>query len=379
MTDDIIEAAHQGKIVLAYRKLRKLTRGDLAELLGVDTSTIYRLEHKTLIKDIKKRQLLVSLLGIPAALMSIDKDSYPVKANLAINEDQMSFFEDELAIHWGLYYTGGTTRAYRGLDTWIKTIDTFAREHRDGEWSKRTSALLISSYQLQGSIYRDMMKYSEAHIACKQSFTVAKELDDKELMAAALARRGVTYIQQQKPKEAVTFLNEALRLNERLGLPSLKAYILQALSEAYAMLQQSAESWRSIALAERSLERKGTILERSDCQSSTTSTTAQKGVNAVLLHDNERAIALLERGLASYNPTLIRGRSRLVAQKAEAYYGLGDIEMCTMTATEAWTLARSVGSDKTCSRVRNLYASLKESNGKERSVLHLGVLLSGQQ
>ncbi len=51
--------------------------------------------------------------------------------------------------------------------------------------------------------------------------------------------------------------------------------------------------------------------------------------------------------------------------------------MCTATAKDAWMLARSVGSNKTCMRVQNVHAALKKSSwGKEKSVLHLGVLLS---
>ena len=196
-------------------------------------------------------------------------------------------------------------------------------------------------------------------------------------MASALARRGVTYIQQNMPTDALVFLNESLHLIDGYGLSYLRGYILQALSEAYAMSQQPQASWRMIDLAERALERKGSVLERSYCQANTTSTTAQKGVNAVLLHENDRAIALIEKGLSKYDPTLVRGRARLLAQQAEAYQGIGDIDMCTATATDALTLALSVGSKKTYMRVQNIHTTLKKSSrAKEKSVLHLGVLLS---
>ncbi len=79
---------------------------------------------------------------------------------------------------------------------------------------------------------------------------------------------------------------------------------------------------------------------------------AQKGVNAVLLHDYRRALALIDKSLTKYDPTFIRGRSRLLAQKAEAYYGLGFIDESAITAEEALTFAQSVGSNKTVARVR---------------------------
>lgn len=69
----------------------------------------------------------------------------------------------------------------------------------------------------------------------------------------------------------------------------------------------------------------------SNCSSNTTSVTAQKGVNAVLLKDYNQALTLLDAGLAKYDPTLRRGRARLIAQQAEAYYGLGLIDKSTKT------------------------------------------------
>ena len=377
MMNEMIDAIHQGNIVLHYRKLKKMSRWKLAELLEVDVSTIYRMENQALIKDAKRRQLLVELLGIPAALMSLDIASHPFVTPLIINDDQMGFFEQELATRWDIYHTGGTTRASQGFDTWLKYISSFAQESKESAWRERAHALVLMSYQLRGSIFRDMMKYEQAHTSYQQAFAFAKELDDHELMASALARRGVTCIQQNKPTDAIVFLNEASHLINGFGLPYLRGYVLQALSEAYAMSQQPQASWRMMDLAERALERKDKALERSYCQANTTSITAQKGINAVLLHEHDRAIALIEKGLSKYDPTLVRGRARLLAQQAEAYQGIGDIDMCTATAKDAWMLARSVGSNKTCMRVQNVHTTLKTSSwGKEKSVLHLGVLLS---
>ena len=97
----------------------------------------------------------------------------------------------------------------------------------------------------------------------------------------------------------------------------------------------------------------------------------------MLLRDYERAIALIEKGLMNYDPTVIRGRARLIAQRAEAYYGLGFIDICIANAEEALALAKSVGSSKTITRIINLYNTLKQSPWrKERSVAHLGAMLS---
>jgi len=86
---------------------------------------------------------------------------------------------------------------------------------------------------------------------------------------------------------------------------------------------------------------------------------------------------LIDKSLASYNPTFVRGRARLLSQKAESFYGRGHIEESVNTAEEALTLARSVGSNKTIARINTLHTTLAQSTWrKERSIARLGALLS---
>jgi hypothetical protein len=85
----------------------------------------------------------------------------------------------------------------------------------------------------------------------------------------------------------------------------------------------------------------------------------------------------MEKSFLTYDPALIRGRARLLAQKAEAYYGLGEIDASVMIAEEALVLAHSVGASKTHARVRQLHAAFLQSSWrKERSTARLGALLS---
>ena len=241
---------HQGKIVAQYRKINKWSRSKLAEALHVDVSTIYRMEQNSMIKDVQRRQLLVGLLGIPAFLMGLDGEAI-IGANIRMNSDQIGFFEQEMAMRWDVYHTGGTTRACRGLDAWLEEVEHFAQDVAPSVWKSRAYSLLSMSYQLRGSTFRDMTAYEQAHTSYRKAFSIAQELHDIELMASSLARRGVTYIQQQMPMDAIEYTNEALQLINGLGFPALRGYILQALSEAYAMAKQSKASWRNIELSEK--------------------------------------------------------------------------------------------------------------------------------
>ena len=121
---------------------------------------------------------------------------------------------------------------------------------------------------------------------------------------------------------------------QRLGVPGLRGYALQALSEAYAKGHQPQACWRAIGLAERLLERheegqqEG---ERTRAKIDGATVTAQKGVNAILLGEDDRAIMLIEKSLRSYDPTLVRARARLLAQKADALSKLHLLDACIDT------------------------------------------------
>lgn len=373
------DVTHQGQVITQYRKAKKWSQEDLAEALQVDVRTVQRMEKQAMVKNINRRQLLIGLLGIPAALMELENEllHQALKAPLVLNNDRMSFLEDEMSTRWELYYTGGTLRAARSLDMWMNEVTQLAQSSQGKAWNNRTLALLTMSYQLQSCIARDMMDYDQAHRANRRAYHIAQELDDPELIASALTREGLTLIQQEKPVEAIKYLKGALKTIHYLGLPTLKAYTLQGLSEAYAKAQQAQECWQSIGQLEHTLEQRGQTTERSNTRLSAASVTAQKGINAVLLHDHRRALSLMDKSLITYDPALIRGRARLLSQKAEAYYGLGYIDESVTMAEEALTLARSIGANKTLARVRTLHTTLLQSPWrKERSIARLGAVLS---
>jgi transcriptional regulator with XRE-family HTH domain len=290
------EKIHQGQVVAQYRKALKWSQEDLAEALRIDVRTVQRMEKQVMIRDLSRRRLLVGLLGIPAVLMGWEHEVSPVQQlNLLLNYDRMALFEEEMTARWDLYFTGGTLRAARGLDLWIHEMTQFAKSSQGTAWHERALALLTMSYQLQSCVLRDLMDYPNAYAAARRAYRIAQELDDTELMAAALARTGITFVQQENPAEAIRYLNGALKTIYYQGFPVLKGYILQALSEAYAMAQQPHACWQSIGQLEHVLEQYEQVQERSNTRFNTASFTAQKGIDALLLHDYRRALALMEK------------------------------------------------------------------------------------
>ncbi len=127
---------HQGRIVADYRRRQHWTQQQLADALHVEGRTVQRMEGQDVIKNVQRRRLLVGLLGIPAALLGLETEQRAADQArvIPINQDRMSFLEDELAARWELYYTGGTARAARGLPTWMHEIAKFASAARGTPW-----------------------------------------------------------------------------------------------------------------------------------------------------------------------------------------------------------------------------------------------------
>jgi transcriptional regulator with XRE-family HTH domain len=371
----------QGQVIAQYRKSKKWSQFELAEALQVDIRTVQRMESQKEIKSIERRRLLIGLLGIPAYLLGLGEEQEQAKEKaIIVNADQMAFFEESLSTRWEMYYTGGTGRALRGFDTWQQELSRFAKSARGSVWHGRSLSLLSMTYQLENCLQRDLMQYEKAHQAFITGYRIAKEIGDRELMASSLAREGITLIHVDQPQKALEYFTAALSLIKNMGLANLRGYTLKGLSEAYANAGMQQESWRSIGLVERISEGDLDRVEKSLAQFNTASITAQKGINAISLHDYERAIMLIERSLDDYDPTRIRGKARLLAQKAEAYYGLQLIDIAVGTANEALLLAKSVASNKTIERIHQLHQKMLVSRWqKEPGVARLGVLLDVQR
>ncbi len=372
------------ELLRRFRKNYDYTQAETAKQLGYSEETIKSWEQG---RRFPAREEVARL----AKLMELDPQEvkrsiqiergqtqlYKAPDKSILNNDRLLIIENELLTRWDVYRTGGSRFAYRGLDMWVDAVKNVAQEAQGSIWSHRALASLSMGYQLMGSVGSDLMIYSQAHASYRKAYKVAELTQDRELMAAALAHRGVTCIQQRRPKTALSFLDNAVTLVNDLPVLRLKGYIYKALSEAHAMAHQADASLSNIDLVEQVFERHIEVLERSHCQVNVVSILAQKGVNAVLLGHYQDAIALIDQSLVTYDHAFIRGRARLMAQKAEAFYGLKQVEACTVLAEEAYHLAEAAGSRKTFERLQQLYASLIRSRWrKETGVVRLGALLA---
>ena len=368
---------HQGKVVAQYREQIGLTQEDLAEEMSVHLRTVQKLESRQMIRSLARRWFLVGLLGIPASQLGLEGEPpWSQKKILPVHDDTMGFFEQELALRWQVFKTNGPGSAAHGLDLWMTQVEHFARDCQGTPWHMRALNVLCMSYQLQGSVLRDTLAYTPAEKTFQKAYQVASELDNHELVGATLLRIGTIHVRRERPLEAIQHFDAALEQINNRGYPSLRGNTLQARAEACAMMNRSQDCWRSIGLAEHIFGREDLGHEQSHVTFNAPKATAWKGVYALLLQDYERAIALLDKGLASYNPTSLTSRTRFLSRKAEAYYGAGRIGECLEAAQEALTLASALGSGDTIKRVSNLHEMLAQSKWRnEPGMKSLGASL----
>ena len=369
---------HHGKLVEQHRTNLRLTQEWLAEELHVHVRTIQRLENTAMIRNVRRRWFLVELLGIPASQLDLKGEPpWSQKTQLPVNNDLMNFFEHELDMRWQVYKTTGPVFAAKGFDIWMAQARGFAEASQKTPWCKRSLALLSMSYQLEGSILRDTLAYSQAHKSFQNAYHAAYEADNNELMAASLLRQGMVYMAQEHPFEAIKNFNGALDYIKDLSFPRLRGKLLQARAEAYARVQRSQDCWTSIGLATHILGREDEGYEQNQTIFSPSSVAVWKGLYSLMLHDYDRAITLFDKGLATYDPSFAPDRARFLSRKAEAYYGANKIGEAIDAAQEAFNIASSIGKNSTVKRVDALYSMLAKSRwNKEPGMKTLGMSLA---
>ena len=207
-----ISTTHQEQTILLLTDRQKEV---LNTLLALDDG-LFSQESDSTSNDISRRAFLQQVLGAIGLAYSLPLGGQlPTQSNNSfISEDLIKLFENSMAANWELYHTGGAARVVNGLDIWIKEISSLSKSAQGTNWHNRTLTLLTMGYQLQSCVLRDTMNYAQAAMAHQRAFHIAQELNDSELMASTLARKGVTLIQQEKPKEAIIHLSGALRYNE---------------------------------------------------------------------------------------------------------------------------------------------------------------------
>src|SRR5579859_7115186 len=198
---------HLGQVIRYYRELRKWKVKDLADALGQSVRHIYEIESSFNMPElISRRQALCDILKIPPVLLGLavidNSEGKALQGETAgtvkiIDSQTMSMYEGLLALSWELYYTASAQRAANNIDYWIQLLTNTIKEARSIQ-RDQLLALLCRFYQLSSVAARDRMNLPQALKDGTKAVDLAYQLENPELISAALFRRARTYIKQQK-------------------------------------------------------------------------------------------------------------------------------------------------------------------------------------
>lgn len=114
--------------------------------MHLSLSTVHRMEQRPVVKSIKRRELLVSLLGIPAAQLGLEVSSQSVKSPLKPNNDLMALMEDTVQTKWAAYRMGGPHAAASGMNILLQQLITLAKETQGTPWHERRGVSVHGSF-----------------------------------------------------------------------------------------------------------------------------------------------------------------------------------------------------------------------------------------
>ncbi len=380
---------HLGQVIRHYRELRNWKVKDLADAIGQTPRHIYEIESSTNMPElISRRQTLSNLLKIPPALLGLSVIIPDNSSNKAIAEslgiikviDQhtINVYEDMLNSSWELYYTSSAQRAANNISHWIQVLTNAAKEAR-GLQQSQLLAMLCRFSQLSGVVARDRMDISLALHDGKKAIDLAFQLENPELIAAALFRRAKTLLQQKKYNAAIQDLEAALPYADK-SRDLLKGYVYQATAEVYSLIagtdtHKQKKSLNMLDLVGRIIRKGNLEDDGSFVKLNIAGLYIDRARALTLFHRTEEAHNALDIARNNLGPELTRWQARLLIADAQIYLAENDPESCSEIALEALKVVRATRSQSNEKRIQNVYQQAQQLYPYHPLVSRLGLQL----
>jgi transcriptional regulator with XRE-family HTH domain len=384
-----------GEVIADHRKKRGYrTQEAFAIATGVDKRTIQEWETNTMTTDMGRRIFLAKLLSIPPALLGLEwhqivsetggeahQNPLLSMAEL-LEEDAFYAYEDILVMGHEYIHNGGSVdvalRVARRLRKLEKVV-LHAREPEKEAWL----SLLCRYYQLSSRLRQQCLKddVTASRHACL-AVRLARDLEDQELLAAALVHSACTSTQQGNYKQARQDIAAALTSIDRLKNSPLKGNIyLEAanINTPFATtdraLQQQCRLWQ---------EKAANLLYKGQAESDDTffrfnlSAVHHEKAKSLLrwqnsLAERRAAQSKLTTAHETLPPELAVWRAYYHITEARLYLADNDLEAAAQTAKAALKVARGLHSRLVESEVEAFYAQLTTLGPTNPYVQNLGV------
>jgi transcriptional regulator with XRE-family HTH domain len=366
---------HHGSIVKYYRcavinQPRGWTQEQLAEAMSVSTRWVQEIEKMEYIQDINRRKALAIILGIPPALLNIEKlERWVGRSTIQLTPTMLKKIEYDVQSRWQVYYSSSNQVTEEGLLEQIEVLEQLADNGVGNE--KHIARLLSQNYQLAGTLARDDFKYSRAKKYLRDALDFATDSGSPDLIATSVARHALVLLRQERKDDALLMYYEAADLAKK-AQPLVRAYVNSGLAEALARKGLADECYRRLDLAEQLLNKAGAVSSEDDLafvRLTIQSLQDDRGECYVLSGQPWKGIEYLQAAEKLLDHTLSRNYCRLLMQQAEAFFVAGEPDTCVEYAIEGLQIARVLGSAGNINWASEIHDKLRASPWKNEPVV----------
>jgi tetratricopeptide (TPR) repeat protein len=214
---------HCGDVIQHYRLLRNTSTSTLGRELDKTARWVQQMEKDNAVPElISRRKLIIKALGIPPILLFPnlygDDDLVRVgnQPNLPLTQEYRSnasgsidlrYCNELLQLYWNSYHANGGQNLLQSLEEKIHILQGFTVEN-SSEHGKAL-ALLCRYHQLIALIAGERDDFERAFPHLHRAIAIAEEMQNPELQAVCLFRRGLTYSAQGNFMKAATDLKRS--------------------------------------------------------------------------------------------------------------------------------------------------------------------------
>jgi transcriptional regulator with XRE-family HTH domain len=372
-----------GQVVRHYRMLKGWTPAELGAAMGKSGRWVQAMEKDNTVPElISRRRAIAAMLGIPPLLLGLAPLDLSTSTELPaldgkINAEQMTQYHMLLRLYWELDYASSAQESMEDVLRWIRHLKTLAPQA--GPYKSQILELLCRYHQLACWIARDRRAYETALPHANQAVRLASSLQNPELLAASLFRRGRTRLEQADYSGAVADLTAALPYAQK-SRPQLRALVLLACGHAKAYLAQGpVEISEAFALIDQAAKivRRGNLEEdESFVKLSVGRYHLDRADALIVVGRPEAGLETLEDATRGLSQEQTRRLAYANVLTAKAYAASGEVLMAVSTAEAALDVVQQINSVVNVARISEIQQQFVESKyGNHPDVRRLGARL----
>jgi tetratricopeptide (TPR) repeat protein len=392
--------------VIKYYRLQKFsnaaykqewTQAGLAETLSLTEFTVRRMENQHQhLETMSRRRLLSFLLDIPPVLLGLDSLSHasllklpPTPRSITLNTEELAQHRVQLERIWRGYYSNHGQEAQKRAIAQINDLqeaNSFVTSEQRGGLLEIQA--LYRSYLADTA--REQADYRRVFSQANQVVLIGQEIENKELTAMALIRRGAAYRERGDYQAAAADIDGAFQLIKHTHV-TLREVILVDVGRitAYTAQDKSDRDRAFDFLKEAgALARTGQIDEDPYFLNFNLGSYHHKQAQAYLAigkrFSSQRKIFLQdacnELALARQLTPLgfVRRHALINLAQAQVYFSMGEYPQAVTLALEALPVFKQIKSTLNLLQIASLYNDLSESSySTSPRVARLGWELSG--